>query len=910
MGTLWAGAGNSLDRALLLAGLLDFAERGVQLARRGDTWWVRVLTGDGWRDYTTTGDPPPGEPDWVGDQLPEHLYHRLLVTVEVASGADTARRTAQYRTAELTHHPLVLRFDEAGFDLGPRGGDLVEHITGACHGSDDETLTLVFAHQSPDGESQLYRRVIYTGRYDDYEQLADPRNVHVVTVAPGRIARWALDKEVELLAEGGDAAADDVVVGYMLGLSHLVESDRALAEVARHFDAAAWCIEPRVIIGSTYYAADGDKPVSRAIDLRRNVVYVDGDDEARRAVGVTRALIDAQLEGRVLAELTGRESMAAIDVFAQFLDSRGASSRERIAMYLDVLGRLLGETAPGATMTFSLDDQHSIVLARAEAAGLRVVSISEPLQVKMDAAAVQWRALAGGTIAEQELAWAAVELESLLGPAAGSPTDYRPRIDFAPSLRRLFFADSRIFSWYAAPGVDEPMLMLEYQFHEASVDGELRFDVVDYYDEVAAKPYRLVSRLRIPKRTIDTSHIISRWYSQSRYDAGELWLFFSRQMYRELTEQGSTVMRYKDRLGRELDPIRLYLCERGTVRVYVNNQPRDVNVLYVAGGYEKDDLPRQAYMDVAPIMDESAAEPIVINRWVVLDDPQFPMTNLDAARFQTAIPGRVVSSGTGVGIGGATVTVHDTQASGTTWGDGRFMLPIITQPFATFRVSATARGYAPYEGEVDFTRVDAFPLSIALDPQPDPDDLLWVTALNADAQLAKVSNPRVRDLVRMAMDDDPQLVALLPTRATPYGPAAAHAWLLLDPHTMHITAATDDGLYSASGDWQRMARRAGGGGLPHQAAGGAISAHAGFIASWYAYSAGKLDAVSRMMAGETFDDLGHAHAMALAAKFLEDMAMLMDNLAANQVGAQRVMFKAGFMAGLAFFDAHPAYRGR
>ena len=121
VGTLWAGAGNSLDRALLLAGLLEFSERGVQLAQRGQTWWVRVLTGDGWRDITTDGQPVPGEPDWVGDQLPEHLHHRLLVTVEVADGPDTTRRTAQYRTADLVGHPLVLHFEQSRYDLGPRG---------------------------------------------------------------------------------------------------------------------------------------------------------------------------------------------------------------------------------------------------------------------------------------------------------------------------------------------------------------------------------------------------------------------------------------------------------------------------------------------------------------------------------------------------------------------------------------------------------------------------------------------------------------------------------------------------------------------------------------------------------------------------------------------------------------------
>ncbi len=83
-----------------------------------------------------------------------------------------------------------------------------------------------------------------------------------------------------------------------------------------------------------------------------------------------------------------------------------------------------------------------------------------------------------------------------------------------------------------------------------------------------------------------------------------------------------------------------------------------------------------------------------------------------------------------------------------------------------------------------------------------------------------------------------------------------------------------------------------------------MSAYSGYIASWYVYSGGKLDAMTEAMSGGDFSDLGHAHAMAFALRFLERMMAATDNVLAGQTGLNRDAYKAGFLKGLGFFESH------
>lgn len=89
-----------------------------------------------------------------------------------------------------------------------------------------------------------------------------------------------------------------------------------------------------------------------------------------------------------------------------------------------------------------------------------------------------------------------------------------------------------------------------------------------------------------------------------------------------------------------------------------------------------------------------------------------------------------------------------------------------------------------------------------------------------------------------------------------------------------------------------------------------VNCYAGHLAGWYVYSAGRLDAISKMMDGETFTDLGHEHAMKFANAWIEGMSGALDGFVAGKAGVNGDMYKTGFKAALNFFDSHPEFRGR
>jgi hypothetical protein len=917
VGTLWAGAGSPLDRAVLLAALLEASGKEVRLASDTTHWWVQLREGQGWRDILPEGGK--GEAKWTGRKPPRAEQHFLDVSVEVGGKEGPEKQHAVYRTADLVHHPLVLQFDESGrYRLGPLDSkDAV--LEGDCGRSDDETLCLRFTYRAPGAaEPVRFRREIYTGRYENYRRLDDPRNEHVIVIAPGRIQEWAMSKELELARTEGSRVAPGVGACYVLALAHIGRSDRALVDLSSHFGVTAYYSEPRVIIASGCYLGAQDKHAMPALDLRYNRIHAKGTPDACAGFGVTRAALEGQIEGVVLKKAFGGPVLAALDVFREHLQHRRSSSLGRVRMYLDLMQRLVDETRPGARMTIALDDQRKVMLVRGEGAEVRVASISDDLRKRMKGAEVRWEMLEAKAIGRDKFAQAAMELEALFGPVGRADLDYTPKIDIQESVSQLVAPNVRMFQWRTLKDDKKPSLTLEYQFIEAKKNGDVVYDSVDHWDEIANKKYRSASRFSIPAKTVEQSHVLSRWYSRRRYGQGDCFLMFSRSMLRELKAQGHTVVRYRDRYGKLSDPLKLYLCGRREASVLVNNKPRKLAVLDVGGGYLKDNLPKQAYKDVKKIPEEAHPNKSAMNRWEVLDNPQFPITGVTGVRFQTAVPGRVVSSRTGLGVPGAEIAVRRTSASGTSWADGRFLLPVMKEPFGRFEVTARAAGYAPFSKEMDLAVIDAFPISITLTPTFDQGGLVWIDQKNM-AKLAQIDTPRVRDLVRMAIEDDPRLVALVPRQRVPYGAGTTHAWLLFDRDRFHFTAVTEDGLHGTAGDvWQWMHDKPSGMMFkeyshmvprPTKPQEETISFFAGYIASWYAYSAGKMDMLSQMLEGEEFKDVGHAHAMKFALDFLESMQDGLNSYPAEHFGASGVAYNAGFKAGLQFFERNPVYRG-
>jgi len=919
VGTLFSGAGNDVDRSALLVALLRKAGAEARFAW-ADTTWVEIAEGDKWKDLLTSGPADAAATVRTGDDLPTEVFHTLTVTLRLTGQGLSDEASLALRTAELATHPLLLSFS---------GGEAVLSVAGLdpelrlpVNKGKDETLALVFTHQGP-GEAKptVFTREIYTRKYPDYPAMDDPRNRHIITVAPWSLSRWAYDKERELTQSELKAFPDEHArSSYLLVLAYMVESDEALAVMAGHFKAAAYFTRPRVIITSANFTKGSDLPAWCAIDLRQNAVHVAGDETVRAAIGVTRSAYEGSLEADILARATGRPPISAFSALQQLFDRARPSTPERLRFYASSLERLLKETTQGATLTFVAGEGRQVVFERGQGEELILKSISESLTAAMEKAKVEWGVLESKKLTDKDFGRAALELETLFGPVAGGSTDYRPTIDVEESTRELLVADSRIFLMRTVEKGKEAIVSLEYQF--LSVDGDISYESIDYWDETNKRPIRSSLTLRIPAESVESSHVLSRYYSQGLYDKGNMFLMASREVHRELKEEGETVIRFMKGDGDLTDPIKLYLTHMKEEPIYVNSRERTIGILYAAGGFVKDNPKKKPFDDVKPIPLDKENNRWVINRWKILDNPRYPLIGIKGSRFQTAISGRVVSERTGLGIPDAKVTVEGTRVAGTSWGDGRFLLPVIKKRFGEFAVSASREGYAATKVKIDFTKPDAFPISLKLVPRPSPEDFVWVTAGDAEAELKKTeATDRVRDLVRAALSENPELAALVPKRRIALGGSFCHAWLLFDRSNFHITGVTEDGLHGSSfvggmaSDWASNSARAGLGigGSPYATQTGVINYYTGFISSWYAYSAGKLDAISQMMDGKEFTDVGHAHAMKFAMDFLNGMSGLTEGaggMVGRMAGFRGDQFKAGFMAGLEFFERNPVFRGQ
>ena len=902
VGTLWSGAGNDVDQSHLLAALLRAAGRTARLAR-GKSTWVQLQEGPQWKDIKPIEALETGEAEWTGESPAEDLRHMLTITLRLTGKAVREEQSLQLTTSELASHPLIVAFSPGTCTLSLQGAG--RRVSIKVNAADDETLQLVFSHLAP-GQAQghVVTRELYSRKYADYRVPDDPRNRHAVIIAPGRIPSWVYKRELALTNSHRKPMPDEPSRhNYILALTHLARSDEALAKISQHFNAKAYVTRPRIIIASTVYGKDKTEPTCRTLDLRSNRVHVEGDEKARAAVALTRSAYEGQLEAQVLTEATGVPSLSALRVLTGAFEPGGASTPERLRFYQSNIEHLLGKADAGTKLTLLLDADRQVVLERGKKQELLIRSISPALAAKMKESNLPWSVLTAGHIAPGNAAMAAMELEVLFGPVAGSPTNYRPKLELEESTERILATNSRVFLLNRLEPDKPPEVTIEYQI--LSTDGDLRYECIDYWNEVSKRRHRQSYTFRIPAKSIESSDVLSYHYSQGLYDKGGMFLLASRKVHRELTAKGETTIRYLKANGTFTDPIKLFLVERTTKTVYVNNRPRKLPFLWAAGGWVKDKPSRKPWKDVKKILIDNIW---TANRWGILDNPQFPLIGIAGAHFQTALPGRVVSAKTALGVPDAKVAVKGTKSSTVTWGDGRFQLPLIKGRLETHTVTVSHPNYAPLSVKVDLAKPDALPMKLELVPQVAPERFVWVKADNADAQLAKVkTSDRVRDLIRQALADEPHLVALVPTTRTPFGMGEIHAWMLLDPRDMHITGVTEDGLHGASSavGW---ARRGG-----QDIRTGAMSAYAGYISSWYVYSAGRLDAIGKMMDGETFGDHGHRHAMRFAVAWLNGMESLIGSglagAASRAAGVNSELFKAGFMAGLSFFESNPDFSG-
>jgi hypothetical protein len=939
VGTLWAGAGSEEDRALLLWALLHASgeqARFATSAASGDSpahTWVQVRDASAWVDLKAAGPaaspPQRNAADRTVEQIPPERF--ALLRIGVDGTGQPPGPTVELRMADLATQPITVAFKQTTWELIGARGTL---LSGPVPPGNDAELTISFTARWPQGGG-TYRddppvvREIFTRKYPEYRPTDDRRNRHTIVASTGVLPRWAFDKEIELIRAGQRPLPDeDSRANCILALSHMVESDRLLEELCQRFKTPATIAAPRLLIASTYHeGGDGDGDAGadgrgngathRALDLRSDRLSVQSADPVvRAAMGISRSVMEGALEGSVLRKATGSAVLSAFDVMRQACDAHRPSTPERLRLFTTALEKLLNETRADTTLTLATAGGQSVSFTHGDDRMLLMAPVAEPLGSKMRRSSVKWQALspAGAKLKPEQIGLAALELEVLLGAVAEAPVDYRPSVQLDEPIQNLLATNARIYQmgW---PEEGKPgRIVLEYQILQTS--GDILYDSVDYWDEVNNRPYEFRSQFRVPSASVEGGDVVSYWYGQDRYDQGDLFLFFSRKMIRELREKGETIIRYRKYDNTLTEPIKLFLCDKVNLGTTINGRPAKLEVLYCAGDFVKDNPTRRPYGQTTPIVDTTSPSKDVINRWRVLNDPKFPLTAVSDCSFQTTIPGTVVSKPTGQGVPDATVTVEEPGVRGTTWGDGRFMLPILRQRFATFTVTANKPGYEPLRKSVDFTKPESFPIALELVPLAQRDDLIWVDADHVAQQGQRISSARIRDLVQREIGGRAGVWALVPTERVPYGGSTAQAFLVFDESDFSIVGVGEDGLHVSSDltagllkDYAKHAWDAyqGKDPPPYAVQQDAINYYFGHVAAWYVYSGGRLDAVTEMMGGKRFDDLGHGLAMTEARQWIDSMGKALDHKLAEKAGVNREAFRAGFLAALKAFDESPEF---
>lgn len=905
VGALWSAAANSIDRTLLLASLLRACDEEVRFARGENEVHLQVKTENGWQNVASQIATGNGEL-WSETTPPEEDIHKLRIDVERQTGDRVETQSATFSTAELIGDPLVLSFTEQSYRL-TKASDPTGGTSATASLADTDSLTLVFRYTRPGDKEILFRREIFNGGYESYHKLADPRNVHVIVALPCLLRKSVLDRETDslaVLAKRFGKRGSDVAHSYLLAMTHMAKSDTALDEFRGHFKVDAYFTSPRVIIGSTIYQGE-DELAGRTLDLRKNDIHVVGDEPTRASFCITRSMFEGALESQVLHDAMGGSVTSAFEVFRQHLAPFKASTPERIDSYRDILQRFAAETHANARLKIETHNKQSVEFERQATGELRCDFVSSELKGKLAASELPFTNLRADRFDASTIDVAAVELESLLGPIAGADAAYQPVVEITDAPSDLIRPGVRFFNRSLPALFVNPHTRFDYEILEETSDGGIVYESIDEWDGRNYTIEPQVHRFKLSKEVVEETSLITSWPSQENYDKGAQHLMFSRKMYRELVEQGFTNVRYLSFDGTVSKSFKLYNVQQAEVNLSLNGRAQKTPLIWVAGDYLENDKPKSTWFWTKTIDDLTGPRAVAKNKWVILDNPKYPLVVAPATAIYTAIQGKVISSVTKRGLANASVTIVGTRAQGDSWADGQFRLPVIKQRLGKFTVQIACQGFQPLETEVDFADERSFPLVFELTPVPKPESMLWVGRKNAGEELSKIENPRIRDLVEQAISDNPNLCAIVPRKGVNFGAGSSHAWLLLDNETFHITPVSEDGLHGVAGNIAVHA-------IGENPQGSAVSAYAGAMSSWYAYSAGKLDWLAAVMSGAPIEDLGHTHAMQSAMDFLEGMQPegFFAETASSAAGVNMDAFTAGFLAGLQFFENNPAYRGQ
>lgn len=832
-GTLWAGAGNDADRASLLRALLDRCGVESQLAG-GTQWGVRA---------TVKGKPlsiglgAPGGEAGAAAEPSAGDWHR----VKLRLGSGTAWVEREWNVADLATAQAMVVFDEKGeaaglAETGPGGARppaTMLPLAGL------KRLDLVIECRSAGGTVTTRTREIFTEEFEGTPARRHAENVHSVFVTAGWVPEDARLRDLKRLAGWQDRVA---ALHRRTAFAFLARSDAFARDAAAKVGVTAAFDAPRVTIVSS--ERDGDRVVV-SLDLRKNDLRCDGPPDARVAFNALRSLHDGALESQVLAEVTGVPATSADDLLANAFAGEGATLAERQSRLEGALRRMLAESPDGSLLSASCAG--STMAVRRTGGGLAATPLAGgPTIAIPDAASVEDGAASIG--------------------AALAATPRAPLVlDYAEREVDRWYRNCRFFYLWGA----ESRLEFERQF--TAFEPALELVTLDYYDELGKKwldqPWR--GTTYVAKEDLENADTFTTWYiNHGPEPVGYTIDMLSRRAFRELKEKGSVVLKAIGSNEEKLEPIRLFLVSKTKLSLAVNNVPREFDVIWIQGDYEsknpKKPVPGQPYEGVKD------AKGLNVSSHYVLDDPDYPFFMPWSAFIQSSVQGRVVDAETGRGIDGASVSLKGPNVSTRSWPGGTFTFPTFRTPFGEFELRAAAEGYEPLLQTVDFRNASSFPLRIALRPNAQGDPFAFVTKDTLAGLDGLSLEEHSKALIRAAIAERPQVVAIVPRFAVACDAGAVDAWLELDSVSGEIYGRMQDGLYGAStgAGWNISNVQ-----KPYKMQRKVLNYFFGRIAAWYLFAAGALDSVEKTMdnPGMTMRDM-HRNAVKVA----RDLAKMYD----------------------------------
>lgn len=452
VGTLWAGTGNELDRALLLEALLNRSGIPTRLVQ-GETVGVEIQSAGGGFSYVgpSLSSDPGATPI---DEIPGSLYHVAEVVLRTwsADGSSVTDESIAFRTADLIGRDIRIFYrpvDGATVAVvHGRGGELVSKADAAT----SQRQEVVFGLSGPGTEAAERSRELFTRALgEEFPSVFHPTNRYTVVVT----AVWvpASVREREAGWAGGwenqhDATAHRVAYSFLSLSDENSRSMMAETGVSARFDS------PRVIMVS-----DEAIPVagtrSLSLDLRKNDIAVESDP-AGVAFSSLRSLYDASLESFVLRRETGQPATSAADVLANAFGELGSTPSERHMVLRDALARLLREEPEGASLIVAPEgrDQYFIRFER-KGSGL-AVSASKVLPEALPEDTEEVRSLFTSPVGPADDLGAVVrKTEFALVATAGLPVNYRQEYAYSPAQPERWYEGSRIlyFGQREGPGL-------------------------------------------------------------------------------------------------------------------------------------------------------------------------------------------------------------------------------------------------------------------------------------------------------------------------------------------------------------------------------------------------------------------------------------------------------------------------